>query len=109
MVIDEEEVQGNSTRWIFDVEHKEVPNTGAAVHPILDRPVVVTYDIRLLDFRHKKPRPNAMLSPHVTPLNEAACASRIFFPDPDLLRICVHLRGGPLYRVTVDALHSLNR
>jgi hypothetical protein len=73
---------------------------------------LVSFDIQLLDFRHKKPRPNAMLSPHVTPLNAEACLSLIYFPDPDLLKICVVAKNtvaSPLYRVTVDALHSLNR
>ena len=78
--------------------------------------VATEFDVQLLDYRSAKPKPKGLLSPHACPLDAFAAESKIFFPEPDRLRIVV-LCGNQTtdlpscfrYRVTVDALHSMHR
>ncbi len=132
VVVDVAKIHGNSSKWIFDIEHKlseaDLDKEGP-VEPVLLR-------VQLLDFRSSKPKPKGLLSPHASPLNIFAAQTCIFFPEPDDLVIVIQTLGKLLtdaagvsvaevepvaapasalptptlrYRVTVDALHSMHR
>lgn len=96
--IDDSLAEGNSSNWIFDVEH---PAESTA------------FSVTLLEFRGRKPKLASRLSPQLTPLNLAAAKALIYFPEPDAPRISVNVvngNGSPLkYRISIDVAHSLSR
>jgi len=124
VVVDSTRAHGNSSKWIFDVEHNLFVQTEDSDQPILltkTEPDLIlldlSFNVQLLDYRSSKPKPPGLLSPHVSPLDAFAAGSRIFFPEPDKLLIKVlfdteKTKSKPKsfrYRVTVDALHSMYR
>jgi hypothetical protein len=98
VTVDGSKTAPNATRWIFDVEQ---PCKTA------------TFELALLDHRTKKPKPFGLPAPHITPLNELAAEARIFCHSEKLRITSMPLdeegTGTLLYRVTVDAPHSLMR
>jgi hypothetical protein len=122
VVVDASKVHGNSSKWIFDVEHTLSPTEQEGESP----PERLLFRVQLLDFRSGKPKPKGLLSPHTSPLDFVAAQTCIFFPEPDDLWIAVQVLGVLLvdapgepvaappapsfrYRVTVDSLHSMHR
>jgi hypothetical protein len=96
-VVEDSDTACNSSCWVFDVRLKKT----------------ASFEIRLLDFKHKKPRPKSLQIPNCAPLNEAACAAQIFFPSRDPLKVSVVINPNREdevhFQVKVDAMHSLNR
>jgi len=89
VTIDASKTAGNSTRWVFDVEH--------------DTHRESTFELDLLSFRTGKKKDDILLSPTCAPIDIAGAKAHVRFPEPDRLRIEADDVGIARYRITVDS------
>jgi hypothetical protein len=96
--VDVSKAAPNSTRWIFDVAQ--------------DTSTQQALDFQLLDNRSGKPKKSGFVSLDFTPRNAEATQARLHAPHINNSSFTIqadNIEKTILYRVTINAIHSLER